>query len=118
MKKGLILVMGAVLLVAVMLSGCGWNDDDSDEDNGLLTNAEVRALIGSDSSQQTGLWVSGEGKVMAVPDIAVLTLGVEAQAATVSEAQGSAATAMTAVIAALRANNIADKDKYKGNDRT
>jgi uncharacterized protein YggE len=45
-----------------------------------------------------------------VPDLGVLQLGVEAQADTVAEAQSQAAKAMNAVIAALKANGVADKD--------
>ena len=40
--------------------------------------------------QQTGIWVTGQGEVMAVPDVAELRLGVEVQADTVAEAQAQA----------------------------
>ena len=62
------------------------------------------------SSQQTGLWVNGEGKATYVPDIAVLSLGIEAQEKTVAQAQNSAREAMNRVLAALKAKNIAEKD--------
>jgi len=62
------------------------------------------------SQQNTGIWVTGEGKVSVVPDVAILNLGVEAQAATVSEAQGQAATAMAAVVTELDDHGIARKD--------
>ncbi len=62
------------------------------------------------SGQQHGIWVSGTGKVYATPDIAVLTLGIEAQADTVAEARDQAATAMEAVIAALQAQGIDESD--------
>jgi len=62
------------------------------------------------SQQQTGLWVTGEGKIMAAPDVAILTLGVEAQAKTVAEAQAQAAEAMNKVVASLKASGIQDKD--------
>ena len=62
------------------------------------------------SQQSTGVWVTGEGKVSVVPDVAILSLGVEAQAATVAEAQSLATTAMTAVIAELDNHGIAEKD--------
>ena len=60
--------------------------------------------------QQTGLWVVGEGKVSAVPDVAIISLGIEAQAKTVAEAQNQAAGAMDMVMKALTGNGVADKD--------
>ena len=62
------------------------------------------------SQQNTGIWVSGEGKVSVVPDVAILSLGVEVQTATVAEAQSYAATVMTSVLAELDNYGIAEKD--------
>lgn len=62
------------------------------------------------NSQQEGVWVSGQGKISVVPDIATLYLGVEAQADTVAEAQSQAMEAMDAVMDALAANGVADDD--------
>jgi len=62
------------------------------------------------SQQSTGIWVTGEGKVTVVPDVAVLSLGVEAQAATVAEAQGQMAAAMDAVFRELGNYGVAQKD--------
>ena len=60
--------------------------------------------------QNTGIWVTGQGEVMAVPDIAELRLGVEARADTVSEAQTQASEAMHKVMEALKDNSVAAKD--------
>ena len=54
--------------------------------------------------------VSGTGRVILAPDVADLHLGVTIQRETVKAARADAATAMTAVIAALKAAGIADKD--------
>ena len=62
------------------------------------------------SSQQEGIWVTGYGKVSAVPDMATLSLGIEAQDTTVASAQTRAAEAMDAVMAALRDGGVAAKD--------
>ncbi|MBI2860262.1 MAG: SIMPL domain-containing protein [Chloroflexi bacterium] len=62
------------------------------------------------NSQQQGVWVSGEGKVTVVPDVAIINLGVEAQAATVAEAQEKATTAMQSVMDELKAQGVAEKD--------
>jgi len=60
--------------------------------------------------QQTGIWVTGQGEAMAVPDIVALRLGVEVQADTVAEAQTQASDAMGKVQQALEDNSVADKD--------
>ena len=62
------------------------------------------------SQQQVGLWVTGEGKTMASPDIVLLSLGIEAEAKTVAQAQRDAAEAMSDVMKVLKANGIAEKD--------
>ena len=71
------------------------------------TGAGSRSII---SSQATGVWVSGEGRVSVVPDVAILSLGVEFQAPTVAEAQGEAAKAMEAVLDELKAHGVLGKD--------
>jgi len=60
--------------------------------------------------QNTGIWVTGQGEAMAVPDIAELRLGVEAHANTVAEAQTQASEAMDKVVVALKDNGVAEKD--------
>jgi len=62
------------------------------------------------SSQQEGIWVTGEGEVMAIPDIATLRLGIAAEADTVDEAQSQAIEAMDKVMAALTDNDVDKKD--------
>lgn len=60
--------------------------------------------------QQTGIWVTGQGEAMAVPDMAAVRLGVEVQADTVAEAQTQASDAMGKVQQALEDNGVAEKD--------
>jgi uncharacterized protein YggE len=91
-KKYWLAAIGLVLVLAVSLAGC--------------TNIET---AGSNSQQQ-GIWVTGEGKVSVIPDIATLSLGVSAQAASVAEAQSQAAEAMNSVMTALSDNGVAEKD--------
>jgi len=111
MRKVVLLVAGLVLVGAVLLSGCTSDGNASTEvGQGSWSTQDVMALLASDSSQQTGVWVAGTGKVAVVPDVAVLYLGVEAQAATVTEAQSDAAVAMTEVMSVLNANGVAEKD--------
>ena len=54
--------------------------------------------------------VNGIGKVSVAPDKADLTLSVEVQAKTAEEARNQAAVAMEALIKAVKAKDVADKD--------
>ena len=54
--------------------------------------------------------VSGTGEARAEPDIATMTLGVEAYGRTVAEARGIAATAADDVLGALRDSGVEDRD--------
>ena len=64
----------------------------------------------SGSSGQSGIWVTGQGKVTLEPDLAILRLGVEARAKTVEEARAEAAVAMAGIRDALKSQGIADRD--------
>jgi hypothetical protein len=66
--------------------------------------------ISSDINNQQGIWVSGEGTVTVSPDIAILNLGISAQASTVADAQSQAVAAMNKVMSALTANGVDPKD--------
>ena len=66
--------------------------------------------LGTAASTFSGIWVSGKGKASAQPDLALLTAGVEAKAKTVEEARSKAASAMSAILDALKRRGIADKD--------
>ena len=68
------------------------------------------AITSQDGGQQKGLWVTGEGIVDVTPDIAILTVGVEAQESTVARARGEAAGAMERLFQALKARGVADRD--------
>ena len=102
MKKG-ILILGtvlAILVLAVSAWGCGSFSSGGSSDS---SQANV-------SQQNNGIWVTGVGKVTVTPDLAIVSLGVQAQASTVAAAQQQAAKSMSDVMAALKANSVADKD--------
>lgn len=102
MRKTLLAVGIVLVLAAVGLSGCSI---------GTPVQAELPATIGVNlNNQQQGMFVTGQGKVAVTPDIAILSLGVSSQAASVTEAQSKAAEAMTKVMTALTSNGIAQKD--------
>ena len=99
-KKNWLLAMSLALAVAVVsLAGCG------------PATTTIESIEGMNiSNQQQGIWVTGEGKVTADPDIATLRLGIEAQEATVAEAQDQATKAMDRVMSTLTSSGVADKD--------
>ena len=97
MKKKWLWLIGLGLLVpAVAAFGCARGP----------TTVETLQL----NNQQSGIWVSGQGEVTVVPDVAILRLGIEAQETTVAAAQADAAAAMENVRGALLSNGIAEKD--------
>ncbi len=103
MKKRQLFMIGAalVLLVPVLaLTGCA-------AANPAHASERTEIKVGG---QQEGIWVTGTGEVKAVPDVAVVSLGVQATAPTVAEAQEQARRAMDSVIATLKAKGVADKD--------
>jgi uncharacterized protein YggE len=102
MKRNLLLVGGVVVVgLALVLSLVGFSSCGEGP-----TNIGTVDL----NSQQEGLWVTGEGKVTVTPNLATLSLGVEATAETVAEAQSQAAEAMDSVMTALTDNGVADDD--------
>ncbi|MFC1972205.1 hypothetical protein ACFLVE_02215, partial [Chloroflexota bacterium] len=62
MKKTWLIIVGLVMVLAVIgFAGCGNPDTINGEEGNLRINL---------NSQQEGIWVSGQGKVSTVPDIA------------------------------------------------
>jgi uncharacterized protein YggE len=77
-----------------------------------ILDHDVSVVSGARSvtSGQSGIWVSGLGKITVEPDLAVLNLGVEARETKVSVARSKAAEAMNQVIATLKTHGINDLD--------
>jgi uncharacterized protein YggE len=104
MKKKWLVAIGVGLILAVVgISGCS-------SEGGVTFSGGSLELKGNLNSQQEGIWVSGEGEVIAVPDVAILRLGIEAQEASVEEAQTRATEAMNKVKTALTDEGVAEKD--------
>jgi hypothetical protein len=100
MKKYWLGIIGAVVILSTLLmAGCGSGTTVTPENMNVSVN-----------SQQTGLWVNGEGKVTVAPDLAILTLGIESQESAVADAQANASEAMAKVIQALKDQGIEEKD--------
>ncbi len=102
----------AVTMLAATVTGTGCTKPGTDTTSApplsaYLEAPDVSILYGQ---QQVGIWVTGEGKVWATPDVVRLSLGVEAEAKSVVQAQKDAAEAMNRVIKTLRDRGVAEKD--------
>ena len=64
----------------------------------------------SPDQEAPGISVSGSGSVFGEPDVAVLLLGVSAQADSVGAARSDAAEKMDAMLAALKGGGVEEKD--------
>ncbi|GAJ15322.1 unnamed protein product, partial [marine sediment metagenome] len=96
MKKKWLWALGLALVLVFAIIGS----------SGCSTGAPSVQL----SSQQEGIWVTGTGEVIAIPDIATLRLGIAAEADTVDAAQSQASEAMDKVMTALTDNDVDKKD--------
>ena len=78
-------------------------------------------------NQQVGIWVNGMGQVTVDPDLAILSVGVEARAKTVAEARDQAARGMEQIMQVLDSRKVESNDiktqffnispEYQFNDR-
>jgi len=101
MKKRLVaIIFLALVILSVGAIGCTeyFGSEESSIDSSIV------------SQQSIGIHVTGTGKISVVPDVAVLSLGVQAQKNTVAEAQQEAADAMDAIMAVLDDYNIDEED--------
>ncbi len=99
-KKWILVIIGlAAILVTLGLTGC----EQSGVASGEISNINL-------SSQQNGIWVTGQGEVSVKPDIAIISLGIESEDSSVAAARDRAAAAMNDVMNALSVNGIAEKD--------
>ena len=73
-------------------------------------DVNIASEVLSSSATDRTIHVTGSGSVTGEPDIATLNVGVSVERETVAEAREEAASAMTALIASLQANSIAEKD--------
>ncbi|MBI4310255.1 MAG: SIMPL domain-containing protein [Chloroflexi bacterium] len=113
--KTRLIALGATLaLLALMSAACSGGAPAASGGNAGLAGDEVAllsaALASQDGGQQKGLWVTGEGIVEVTPDVAILTVGVEAQETSVAKARSEAAGAMERLFQALKARGVADRD--------
>jgi uncharacterized protein len=102
-----LLIVGLAL---VALTGCLPVRSVSSAQTGSPTvQTAVQAMV------ERTITVVGIGKVSLVPDIARLDVGANDSAATVAEAKGKVDAQIAAIIAALTASGVADKDIQTSN---
>lgn len=94
-SMGSLAVIGAVVALGVLAAGCGDKTTRIETTGGQV---------------QTGISVTGQGKVSGKPDVAKLTLGVKAEADTVQKARDQAAVSLDGIVKSLKNNGVADKD--------
>jgi len=121
MKKGIIVTIVSLLAIvlAAGITGCGDNSTAATtppETTPIAAAAPPEVNV-SLNTQSEGIWVSGTGKVAVTPDVALLRLGIEAQEASVGEAQAEASEAMDKVMAALKDSGVAEEDIQTQNFR-
>ena len=73
-------------------------------------DVNIASEVLSSSATDRTIHVTGSGSVTGEPDIASLDIGVSVEKESIAEAREEAASAMTALIAALQANNVDEKD--------
>ena len=72
----------------------------------LLGASGIHRIQPSIAGGNTGIWVTGIGEASGTPDLAILSMGVEALADTVADARGQAASAMADTVNALEAQGV------------
>jgi uncharacterized protein YggE len=75
-----------------------------------LALAVMPHALAAETREAPRITVTGEGRAEAVPDLAVITLGVTTQGATAAAALADNSTRLAAVLARLRAAGVADRD--------
>ena len=90
------LLLSVAMAMGAVLAAC--SDGDNGDDRSALYDTAG------------GIHAAGTGTVSAEPDIAVVSLGVEALRDTVSEARDDAARAFAAILAELREAGVAEDD--------
>jgi hypothetical protein len=108
--------MAGALVAALLLVACG-SDSSASPGTGGSSSAPSGASDGTAASFQAsngsgseGVSVSGEGRVAAAPDMAVLSVGVSTKEDTVAAANSAVQAAMDRLLSSLEADGIAEED--------
>jgi uncharacterized protein YggE len=101
-KKQVVIITGIFLIVALSLGMVGVNQ------NMGVTQANAQTTQSLDTSRTVS--VSGKGEIQATPDVVLVNLGVQTEAASAQEALNQNNTLMQQVVDALKAANVSNQD--------
>ncbi len=108
-RKTVLLLIAALSAFALFAACSGNGGADGNGDGPASTSLRSgNSTIVYDTN--SGIHAAGVGTVSGEPDIAVISLGVEALRDTVGEARGDAARALAAIVEELRAAGVAEDD--------
>jgi uncharacterized protein len=113
MSKRVLLGLGIVVVLA-LLGAAGLQAVGAERPASVSAQATA-APAAAQTSLPRSITVVGRGSVSVKPDIATISVGVQSDAATVKEATTDVATKMTAILAALKTQGVADKDIQTNN---
>ncbi len=103
------------VLVAYLLGSARTAGATSTVDASAVRTSGITTLAAATGSGPTGITVVGNGTVSGTPDTLVVSLSVNANAANVSSALGTANGTMAAVQKALRSRGVESKDLQTSN---
>lgn len=111
--KPIALLVAALALTGLLALACGGSDSaaGSGAGSGDVSTESLVALL-AESDSVGGISVSGRGIAVAAPDIASLSLGVSTLRDSARQARDDAASLVTALIASLEENGIAEEDYH------
>lgn len=75
-----------------------------------INTIEEKKFIGSDTNTQSTITVSGEGSVVAIPNIAEFTFSVQHEAKEVPEAQEEVADSVNEIVSLLKEKGVEEKN--------
>jgi uncharacterized protein YggE len=112
LRRAIVVTAAASLLVGLIAGPIIANHFTSAAGTPATTGTPtiVAAATDTTGTPEHTITVSGSGDVSVAPDVADVVLGVSATRSTVKDARAAAATSMTAVLAAVKKNGVADKD--------
>ena len=103
------------LVASMALVGCGTSIAQTSTAPSTSGHSMGHSMNHNSIQPETTLTVSASGDVARAPDMATITLGVQTEAKTASEAMSQNASKMEGVYAALAAAGIAERDMQTSN---
>lgn len=98
-KQRILIALATIIALLAVLAAC-------DATGETATDGPVEPL----SPSSAGIWVTGQASINVEPDLVLLTVGVETTGETVAQARAEAVAAMNAVVEAVKAHGLEDRD--------